>query len=135
VLKDGWVEVLIPTGPRSPDSTIEASLSGFRPGRVDLTVDATNARRVDFQLPAGTTAETVSVMAVPSAKPETSAAQKTRDESYAQAPSSNVFNLQRRVAGVLPVRVDVPRAGAAYRFVRPLVLDETTKVSFEYRTR
>jgi hypothetical protein len=59
---------------------------------------------------------------------------KARDE-FAQAPSSNVLNLQRRIAGVLPVRVDVPRAGAAYKFVRPLVLDETTRVSFEYRPR
>jgi hypothetical protein len=39
------------------------------------------------------------------------------------------------VAGVLPVRIDVPRAGAAYRFVRPLVLDEPTRVSFDYRTK
>ena len=31
--------------------TVEASLTGFRPGRVDLTFDATYARRVDFQLP------------------------------------------------------------------------------------
>jgi hypothetical protein len=36
---------------------------------------------------------------------------------------------------VLPVRIDVPRAGLAYRFARPLVLDETTEVTFEYRTR
>ena len=53
----------------------------------------------------------------------------------AQAPSQNVFNLQRRVTGVLPVRIEVPRAGLAYRFARPLVLDETTMVSFEYRVR
>ena len=57
------------------------------------------------------------------------------DLPTAQAPSQNVFNLQRRVAGVLPVRIDVPRAGAAYRFVRPLVLDEPTRVSFDYRTK
>jgi hypothetical protein len=51
------------------------------------------------------------------------------------APSQNVLNLQRRVAGVLPVRVDVPRAGKSYRFVRPLVLEEETKISFQYKTR
>ena len=50
------------------------------------------------------------------------------------APSSNVMNLQKRVAGVLPIRVDVPRAGNSYRFVRPLVIDEETKVTFNYRT-
>ncbi|MEK6303622.1 MAG: carboxypeptidase-like regulatory domain-containing protein [Acidobacteriota bacterium] len=53
----------------------------------------------------------------------------------ANAPSQNVFNLQKRVAGVLPVRVDVPRAGKSYRFVRPLVLEEETKISFQYKTR
>jgi hypothetical protein len=63
------------------------------------------------------------------------AARKRFDLPTAQAPSQNVFNLQRRVAGVLPVRIDVPRAGAAYRFVRPLVLDEPTRVSFDYRTK
>jgi hypothetical protein len=39
------------------------------------------------------------------------------------------------VAGVLPVRIDVPRAGTAFRFVRPLVLDEATTVTFKYRRR
>jgi hypothetical protein len=45
------------------------------------------------------------------------------------------MNLQRRVVGVLPIRVDVPRAGNSYRFVRPLVIDEETKVTFSYKTR
>ena len=53
----------------------------------------------------------------------------------ASGPSSNVMNLQRRVAGVLPVRVDVPRAGTSYSFVRPLVLDEETKVTFNYKNK
>jgi hypothetical protein len=51
------------------------------------------------------------------------------------APSENVYNLQKRVAGVLPVSVDVPHAGESFRFVRPLVLDEETTVSFKYRSR
>jgi hypothetical protein len=49
--------------------------------------------------------------------------------------SANVVNLQRRVAGVLPIRVDVPRAGASYSFIRPLVLDEETKVTFRYKSK
>jgi len=49
--------------------------------------------------------------------------------------SSNVLDLQKRVAGVLPVRVDVPRAGNSYRFARALVLDEETKVTFSYKTK
>jgi hypothetical protein len=42
--------------------------------------------------------------------------------------------LQKRVAGVLPVRIDVPRAGNSYRFARALVLDEETKVTFNYKS-
>lgn len=49
--------------------------------------------------------------------------------------SANVMNLQKRVAGVLPVAVDVPRAGTSFSFVRPLVLDEETKVTFSYKSR
>jgi hypothetical protein len=51
------------------------------------------------------------------------------------AVSVNVTNLQQRISGVLPVRVDVPRAGNSYHFVRPLVLDEETKVSFTYKSK
>jgi hypothetical protein len=60
---------------------------------------------------------------------------KGRDANEPQqmAPSSNVFALQRRVAGVLPVRIDIPHAGASYRFVRPLVLEEETTVRFHYK--
>jgi hypothetical protein len=47
--------------------------------------------------------------------------------------SVNVQNLQKRAAGVLPVRLDVPRAGRAHTFVRPLVMDEETRVSFRYK--
>jgi hypothetical protein len=47
--------------------------------------------------------------------------------------SLNVQNLQKRAAGVLPVRLDVPRAGQSHTFVRPLVMDEETRVSFHYK--
>src|SRR6266700_971420 len=60
---------------------------------------------------------------------------KKTQEYQLNAASSNVFDLQKKVAGVLPVRVDVPRAGNSYRFARALVLDEETKVSFNYKTK
>jgi len=56
-------------------------------------------------------------------------------EKQQTAASSNVMNLQQRISGVLPVRVDVPRAGNSYNFVRPLVLDEETKVTFTYKSK
>jgi hypothetical protein len=40
----------------------------------------------------------------------------------AEPPSRNVINLQRRAAGVLPVRVDVPRPGVS-RQVKLLVVE------------
>jgi hypothetical protein len=91
----------------------------------------------------GATAETVTVMAGDSGLPSESAEISSRIEKQARkraleqerAASSNVMNLQQRVAGVLPVAVDVPRAGNSYRFVRPLVLDEETKVTFTYKTK
>lgn len=60
---------------------------------------------------------------------------RKNQQAQLNAPSQNVVNLQRRVAGVLPVRVEVPRAGKSYRFVRPLVLEEETKVTFQYKSK
>ena len=51
------------------------------------------------------------------------------------APSENVINLQRRTAGVLPIRVDVPRAGTSHQFVKPLVVDQETVVTLRYKRR
>lgn len=52
-----------------------------------------------------------------------------------QMPSANVTNLQKRVAGILPVRIDVPKSGRSYRFVRTLVMDEETRISFNYKVK
>jgi len=60
---------------------------------------------------------------------------KKNTEKQQMAASVNVTNLQQRVSGILPVRVDVPRAGNSYHFVRPLVLDEETKVTFTYKSK
>ena len=40
-----------------------------------------------------------------------------------------------RAAGVLPVRVDVPRAGVSHQFVKPLVVDQETVVNLRYKRR
>jgi len=60
-------------------------------------------------------------------------AQKQQQQAQNQA-SSNVYNLQKKVSGVLPVRIDVPRAGNSYHFARALVLDEETKLTFNYKS-
>lgn len=59
--------------------------------------------------------------------------QKPQAQPQNQA-SSNVYNLQKKASGVLPVRIDVPRAGNSYHFARALVLDEETKLTFNYKS-
>ena len=51
------------------------------------------------------------------------------------APSQNIVSLQRRVEGVLPVPVDVPRAGTMQKFVRPLVVDQEATVTLRYKRK
>jgi len=63
----------------------------------------------------------------------TQAVQARPGAQVAQEASSNVQSLQRRASGVLPVRIDVPRAGTSHRFVKPVVLDEEVTLSFRYR--
>ena len=134
------------------DSSGRWIVSNLPSGNVEVTVDARGFRRMvrqfayDGSKPApfvtalnvGTVAETVTVT---SAAPSISEYQRVEREAKKQAAqqqlaaSANVTSLQQRVSGVLPVRVDVPRAGNSYHFVRPLVLDEETKVTFTYKSR
>ena len=50
-------------------------------------------------------------------------------------PSQNVVNLQARAAGVLPIRVDVPRAGVSHQFIKPLVVGAEATVTLRYKRR
>jgi hypothetical protein len=128
------------TGVPSGQIFVTSELAGFGSSRHALTYDQ-RPRRVDFRMEVGSVSEIVTVNAdAPLLQTSASHAQvqsnaRAGAEPAQVAPSQNVINLQRRVAGVLPVRVDVPRAGTQYRFVRPLVLEEATTVSFKYKTR
>jgi hypothetical protein len=64
-----------------------------------------------------------------------SVATKADESERLVSPSQNVVNLQQRAAGVLPIRIDVPRAGTSHTFVKPLVVDEETVVGFSYKRR
>jgi hypothetical protein len=126
---NGWYR--LPNLP-SGSVTITARLSGFKDAQQSLEFNQ-QGRQIDFQLAVAAMSETVTVMA-----DEPGFRRFERDQRVAQeaaAPSVNVQNLQRRAAGVLPVRVDVPRAGGSYRFVKPLVVDEETVVGFRYKRR
>ncbi|HEY6271684.1 MAG TPA: carboxypeptidase-like regulatory domain-containing protein [Terriglobales bacterium] len=135
-----WVVFGIPSG----TVKIEASARGFQSAVYGATpYDASHPQEYGTRLNIGTTTETIEVEA---AAPLAGALEygknavgmgnsiegKRKDQQQA---SANVFNLQKKVAGVLPVRVDVPRAGSSYRFARALVLDEETKLTFSYRTK
>jgi hypothetical protein len=122
--------------------TVTSELRGFSTGRRSFAFDQ-KPRRLDFRMEIGDASESVNVRAeAPTINTSarelanvTPADRKSQDLDTKVAPSQNVINLQRRVAGVLPVRVDVPRAGTQYRFIRPLVIAEETTVSFRYKTR
>ena len=130
-----WIVSNIPPG----RVRIAAHASGFRSLTRDLSYDGQQPSATNFKLDVGAVAETVTVEASSAALNYESRRfekdMKKQKEQAQMAASVNVYNLQKRVSGVLPVRVDVPRAGNSYRFVRPLVLDEETKVSFTYKSK
>ena len=91
-----------------------------------------DATYVNLTLEVGAATMSVEVSAGNSNSNESRQIEKQIAQQQTQ-PSVNVANLQKRVAGVLPIPIDVPKAGNSYRFVRPLVVDEETKVTFAYR--
>jgi hypothetical protein len=125
--------------------TIRVEFSGFKPTLMrDMAYDASRPGAFNTTLQVGSTSETIAVEATSDlALNGRNYAQLMQLESNAKkqaqmaqnAPSANVVNLQRRVAGVLPVAVDVPHAGTAFHFVRALVVDEETKVTFGYKSK
>jgi hypothetical protein len=117
--------------------TIGARLTGFAPASTTFMFDE-RPHRVDIALAVGMLSETVHVVSE-SPTLDTSRV-RARDEGARmdrepQAPSQNVVNLQKRAAGVLPVRVDVPRAGTSHQFVKPLVVDQEVFLSLRYKRK
>lgn len=132
---------------------VTGQLEGFRSAKRSVAYDQ-RPRQIDFQLQVGAVSETINVSAeAPLIDTRSSATVQTygvnqfdnarrgsadrdqRAQTQMAEPSVNVQSLQRRAAGVLPVRIDVPRAGSSHRFVKPLVVDEETNVAFRYRRR
>jgi hypothetical protein len=135
-----WVVSSIPSG----RVRVTVKANAFSTMVRDGSYEADRPSEMDAALNVGAINEVVTVYAA-SSPLETTMSQvgrvmndkKAKQEALRQelAPSVNVTNFQRRVVGVLPVAVDVPHAGNSYRFVRPLVLDEETKVTFTYKTK
>ena len=147
-----WVIVGLPSG----NYKAKAEAPGFKANAFSLNYDAERPSMYNFSLEIGMAAETIEVTAEATQLQTENASignRKTRRDKNAlsngrnhselaglapgvqNGASANVMDLQKRVAGVLPVAIDVPRAGTSFSFVRPLVLDEETKVTFSYKSR
>jgi hypothetical protein len=139
-----WIVGGIPSG----NYQAKVEMPGFKTGSFDLSYDANQPSMYSFPLSVGTAAMMVEVTADAPQMLQTESAEvvsvnrkaptngRNSTQLIAMAPASaNVQDLQRRVAGVLPVAVTVPRTGTSFAFVRPLVLDEQTKVTFSYKSR
>jgi Carboxypeptidase regulatory-like domain len=116
---------------------VAITASGFKKTVYDLDLQASKPARLGTTLEVASINETVNVTAdgadVNSRQIEDMLKKKQATQLYSL--SANAINLQRRVAGVLPVPIEVPRSGRSYRFVRPLVMEEETRITFQYKSR
>ena len=135
-----WTVMGLPSG----NYKIKLDSRGFKVNESNVRYDSNQPSMYQGMLSVGNTAETVEVVAeAPTINTSTSSLNgRNFSKVVPLAPgavglnaSANVMNLQKRVAGVLPVPIDVPKAGTSFSFVRPLVLDEETKVTFSYKSR
>jgi hypothetical protein len=121
---------------------ITASALGFRTIHQAVSYDASNPKAYRSRLDVGSASETIEVQSSSFERDTEMLTLSSKDKKRkgampppAPPASANVFNLQQRVAGVLPIAVDVPHAGTSYRFLRPLVVNEETKLSFTYKSK
>jgi hypothetical protein len=135
-----WLIADMPSG----NFKVQTEMPGFQTNVLNLNYDANQPANYATVLNLAAAAQSVEVVAeAPAMNPMSSMVLrgpvlgKHADKELQQLnmPSANVVDLQKRVAGVLPVAIDVPRAGTSFSFVRPLVLDEETKVTFSYKSR
>jgi hypothetical protein len=129
-----WLIAGVQPGPVS----VLIAATGFKNARTDLQLQALQPAHMGTTLEVGNITETVTI--TDSSSPlNTRQIRELPVESRAlsnlYSVSANVTNLQRRVAGILPVAIEVPKSGKAYRFVRPLVMEEETLVTFQYKSR
>jgi hypothetical protein len=140
-----WVVSNFPVG----EAKIRVETKGFRSIERAINYDAARGADYSMTLEVGNSSQAVEVQASSVQVNTETANLAVNGRNYLEmqqleanakkqeqnAASANVVNLQRRVAGVLPVAIEVPRAGTSFQFVRPLVLDEETKVTFIYKSK
>jgi hypothetical protein len=139
-----WMVASVPSG----RLRVTVAFAGFQTTVREINHDASRVSRFSVALQVGSTAESVVVTAsnadigavlstnqiVRESKQVERIARQNAASKDTEA-SVNVADLQRRVVGVLPIGMSVPRAGSSYRFARPLVVDEETRLTFSYRSK
>ena len=116
---------------------VAIAFPGFKKMQYDLDLHASKPSRIGTTMDVASVTETVTVTGRGAEIDSRQIEDMVKKNQLAQlnANSQNVFNLQRRVAGILPVAVEVPRSGKSYRFVRPLVMEEETRITFQYKSK
>lgn len=115
---------------------VRATKPGFQTNLYRFSYD--DSRPVPFvtTLHVASATEAVTVTSAPTIAEYQRMERDAKKQALQQsAASANVTRLEQRISGVLPVRIDVPRAGNSYHFARPLVLDEETTVTFTYKLK
>ena len=121
-------------------TSVTIASPGFKKTQQNFQLQSSQPVRMGTTLEVASVQETVTVAATDIAKLDLQSRQvqelaQLHRGAALNTPSQNVLNLQKRVAGILPVRIDVPKSGKSYRFVRPLVLDEETRITFQYKSK
>jgi hypothetical protein len=120
-------------------TTVRVESPGFKIVQNELNLVAMQPGLIGTTLEPGVVSEVVTVtalngMSIDGVKRAEEMARQSRAQQLS-TPSANVTKLQGRVAGILPVRIDIPKSGRSYRFVRTLVMDEETTIAFNYKLR
>ncbi len=128
------------SGLPSGNLRITVTSPGFKSAAQNIRYDANHPEHFNVSLSLGTVTQSVEVTGADVMQGSRRIEKDLKKNPPPPPPpppqaSANVFSLQQRVAGVLPVAVDVPRTGTSYRFVRPLVVNEETKLTFTYKSK
>jgi hypothetical protein len=120
-------------------TTVRVESPGFKIVQNELNLVAMQPGLIGTTLEPGVVSEVVTVtalngMSIDGVKRAEEMARQSRAQQLS-TPSANVTKWQGRVAGILPVRIDIPKSGRSYRFVRTLVMDEETTIALNYKLR
>lgn len=127
VVTDAQGEFVV-AGVPAGELRIEGTLAGFTTASAVVPFDGAPVA-VDLTFAIGRLMETITVTG---ASPIEDAA--SEDDPTEPTPPQ-VLELQQRVAGVLPIQVEVPRAGRSYAFLTPLAVGDAPTLTVRYRRR